>query len=165
MYKGDGPMMGLWPIIDRFVSRGFSFCQRDTLATSTYFALRRASTDYMDSQNAKVVQFLGELKQWVEAQPISGATVSFYQRNWSRRQFDESLMSDVKLALYVLVVVFLLILSQVRSVFLTVVGFVHTILSLAVAGFVYTVVLRVQWIGFLNALSLFVILGIGADGA
>ena len=157
-------MRGLWPIMDRFVSRGFSFCQQDVQATSTYFALKRASPGYKDPQNVQVAQFLDELKEWAEAQPISGATVSFYQQNWSRDQFGKSLQSDVKLAVYVLVVVFVLIVSQVRSVFLTVVGFVHTVLSLTVAGFFYAVVLRVEWIGFLNALSLFVILGIGADG-
>ena len=59
--------------------------------------------------------------------------------------------------------VFLLMLIQTRSLIITVCGFTHILLSLPVGQFLYGNVLGIDWISFLQALPLFIIMGIGAD--
>lgn len=50
-----------------------------------------------------------------------------------------------------------------RSLFLTALGQVHVLLSFPTTWFIYRVVFGIEYMGFLNFISLFVILGIGAD--
>ena len=50
-----------------------------------------------------------------------------------------------------------------RSLLLTVLGQVHVLLSFPSTWFVYRVILGIEYMGFLNFISLFVIMGIGAD--
>ena len=50
-----------------------------------------------------------------------------------------------------------------RSLFLTLLGFGHIMISFPVAFFFYTCIFQIKYFGFLNAIGFFVILGIGAD--
>ena len=59
--------------------------------------------------------------------------------------------------------VLLIMCVHLRSVGLALLGFLHIVASLFVAGFVYSAVMGVRWLSFLDGLALFTVLGIGAD--
>lgn len=50
------------------------------------------------------------------------------------------------------------------SFFLAAAGLLQIIISFPTTYFIYRVVLQVQYVGLLNAISLFLITGVGVDG-
>lgn len=75
----------------------------------------------------------------------------------------KALFSDLRLALISLILIFLLLLILLFSLILTIMAIITILASVALAYFVYHVVFGVQYIGILNGVSLFVIIGIGVD--
>ena len=86
-----------------------------------------------------------------------------FERDNNDDMFLQTLMSDKNWAAGAVAFVFVLIWAQTRSLALSVAAFTHILLSLPVAQFFYGVVLDIHWISFLQALPLFIIMGIGAD--
>ena len=52
---------------------------------------------------------------------------------------------------------------HMRSLLVTLLGLAHIMISFPVCWFLYTVVFQVKYMGMLNFISMFVLMGIGAD--
>jgi len=59
--------------------------------------------------------------------------------------------------------VFCYMVFHTRSVFLTLMGLGHVLISFPATWCIYYLVFQIQYMGFLNFIALFVIMGIGAD--
>ena len=93
----------------------------------------------------------------------SDVDVIFEDYPFFANERDDALMEDLKLMSVVLVVVAVIVNVQTQSVFIMACGIFEIILSIACSMGLYRFCLGVRWFGVLNFLSLFVMLGIGAD--
>lgn len=73
------------------------------------------------------------------------------------------IQQDGMLALFSLAFVFLWLRINTGSWFLAGVGILEIFLAIPVAWFLFSVVFRIKYFGFLNALSIFIVAAIGAD--
>ena len=142
-------------ISDGYIDQYFSACNQTTIGTTLYF--------YLKSDKPTHQKFMAELRKYAEAQPHQndGVEVSFNEHGDEDENFLRTLLSDTKFASGAVFFVFGLMFLQTRSLIITVCGFVHILLSLPVGQFFYGVVLGIDWISFLQALPLFIIMGIG----
>jgi Patched family len=99
-------------------------------------------------------------------QESDGSLVGVYDtqnESFNNLLIDESLGSDMILALASAVVTFLAMVVHTRSLFLSVVGLVQVILSFPLAFFFYTFVAQLTFFPFLNFIGIFVVFALGAD--
>jgi hypothetical protein len=75
----------------------------------------------------------------------------------------QALFNDMKLAGGSITFVFICLLCHTHSFLLAFAAVVHIVVSFPSAYFVYRVVFGIQWMGILNFMCIFVIIGIGAD--
>ena len=142
-------------IANGYIDQYFSACNQTSIGTTLYF--------YLKSDKPAHQTFMAELRKYAEGQPHEkdGVEVSFKESRDENANILRTLVSDTKFASGAVLFVFLLILLQTRSLTITVCGFVHILLSLPVGQFFYGIVLGIDWISFLQALPLFIIMGIG----
>jgi hypothetical protein len=77
--------------------------------------------------------------------------------------FFQAMMKDMMLVLYSIVIVFFYLWYNTQSLFLTSCGMFEIILSFPLAFFVWSCVFQQKHYGILMMMTLFIILGIGAD--
>lgn len=146
-------------IANGYIDQYFSACNQTSIGTTLYF--------YVKSERPAQDAFMADLRKYAEAQlhEADGVEVSFHEGSDENQNFLRTLMEDTKFASGAVLFVFLLILLQTRSLIITGCGFVHIVLSLPVGQFFYGVVLGIDWISFLQALPLFIIMGIGRSSS
>ena len=144
-------------ITDGLIDAWFSKCNRTSTGTTMSFRLSATKADK--------AAFMAALSELVGSQPYSseGVVLAFHESKYEDSMFLATLLSDTYWASGAITFVFHLMLLQTRSFTITLCGFIHILLSLPVGQFVYGVVLGIDWISFLQALPLFIIMGIGAD--
>jgi hypothetical protein len=144
-------------ITNGYLDQYFSACNQTSTATTLYF--------YLNSDRPSHDAFMADVRQYATTQPLvgDGVEISFYESSDEDANFLRTLLGDTTYAAGAVGFVFLLMLLQTRSLIITVCGFVHILLSLPVGQFFYGIVLGIDWISFLQALPLFIIMGIGAD--
>lgn len=142
-------------IANGYIDSYFSACNQTTMGTTLFF--------YVKSERPLHDAFMAELRKYAEAQPYQddGVEISFHEGSDENAHFLRTLLADTKFASGAVLFVFVLMLLQTRSLVITVCGFVHILLSLPVGQFFYGIVLGIDWISFLQALPLFIIMGIG----
>eukprot|EP01051_Picozoa_sp_SAG22_P003742 SAG22_NODE_186_length_15907_cov_45.496774_9_plen_1375_part_00 len=147
-------------VADGFVDQWFSTCNLTSSATSFTVRMR-----YTHSTKQDFSAFLDMLADYLKDQPSSdaGLSVSFSNHEWEEDLLMNSLLTDAHYATGSIVSVFVLMLIQTRSVLVTILGFLHILLSLPVGFFFYRIILGQHFVGFLNGITVFIIMGIGAD--
>lgn len=78
-------------------------------------------------------------------------------------EIEHTIYSDSSFALLSLIVVGVIMLWRFHSPLLATAGLVSIVLSFPMVYFIYRVILDIEFVGVLNAMSLFLILGIGVD--
>lgn len=141
--------------------RWFSRCNQTVSAMRSLFALYGVEDELVTFGNT----FYADL----EAHPATarlkelGVAFAWRDRNQFDTQTDSILADDAGLALGVIVCVFLLTWVHTRSFWVMAATALELALSFPLAYLVYRGVLGVVWMGTLNFLSLFLVVGIGAD--
>ena len=95
-----------------------------------------------------------------------GSVTGAYDTQWEdfvETHVDNSLVSDMALAMGSAVVVALAIVVHTKSLFLTFIGLLQIILSFPLAYFVYKLVIGLDFFPFLNFIGVFVLFALGAD--
>ena len=87
---------------------------------------------------------------------------------WDDRDYfdyeqEKEILGDAILLGAVAPLVFIVIVIQTRSVFISCMGFLEILLSFGYANFIYKTVLGIEYFHFLNFLGVFILFGIGAD--
>ena len=145
-------------VADGFVDQWFSTCNLTSSATSFTFRMQY-------TQRSDLRAFLDQLSTYAEAQPLAGAglRISFDNLEYEQDLLLNSLEHDAQFAIGSVISVFFLILFQTRSLAVTCAGFVHILLSVPLGFFFYRIILGQHFVGFLNGITIFIIMGIGAD--
>lgn len=114
---------------------------------------------------SQLTDFTNKLASYLQPQPFRdvGLRISFANSEWEHSLLELSLLHDAQYATGSILSVFVLMLLQTRSFAISILGFVHIVLSLPFGYFFYRVVLGQDVFGFLNGITLFIIMGIGAD--
>ena len=95
-----------------------------------------------------------------------GSVIGAYDTQWedfTETHIDNSLVSDMALAMGSAVVVALAIVVHTKSLFITLIGLLQIILSFPLAYFVYKLVAGLDFFPFLNFIGVFVLFALGAD--
>lgn len=92
---------------------------------------------------------------------VDGAYDTQYE-NFNNIYLDDSLLSDMALALGSALVVAVAILVHSRSPFITLIGLVQIILSFPLSYLVYNLMLGLEFFPFLNFIGIFVVFALGA---
>jgi hypothetical protein len=99
------------------------------------------------------------------AREAKEAGLSLYYDQWrlTDKETKDILFADVMWVLGAVVVVWLTFVVHMRSLFLATLALVQVLLSFPLGFFVYRFVLGIQLFGGLQAVAIFIILGVGAD--
>ena len=125
----------------------------------------RSSIPFAWIENSLLVNFIQD-----EFQPLLNGYLSIEQFQFL--YYNEPLMladgklqayKDMKLAIGSTVFIFTFILFHTRSLWITCLGVFSIVCSFVEANFIYRVVIDFRYFGFFHVLSMFIILGIGAD--
>eukprot|EP01128_Nolandella_sp_AFSM9_P009260 TRINITY_DN587_c0_g1_i3.p1 TRINITY_DN587_c0_g1~~TRINITY_DN587_c0_g1_i3.p1 ORF type:complete len:1001 (-),score=200.14 TRINITY_DN587_c0_g1_i3:470-3322(-) len=110
--------------------------------------------------NVMVDDFLPTLKKYTGR---SDVTVVFWAPGIVDVIVDELLLGDASLAIGSLMVVWLYMWFHTKSLYFSTLGMFQMIVSFPVTYFIHKIIYGFYWMGILNFLSLFILLGIGAD--
>lgn len=106
------------------------------------------------------------IEPWQALMPDGGtlAATASWRQLWAFREIGKAtLWADVRWAMGSFAVTAALVWMNTGSLFLTVGGMSVVVTSLAAAQFIQVFAVGVRWVGLLNFLGIFIILGIGAD--
>lgn len=106
------------------------------------------------------------IEPWRAWMPDGGtlAATASWRQVWAFREIGKAtLWADVRWAMGSFAVTAALVWMNTGSLFLTVGGMSVVVTSLAAAQFIHVFGVGVSWVGLLNFLGIFIILGIGAD--
>eukprot|EP00118_Oscarella_pearsei_P011912 m.83696 g.83696 ORF g.83696 m.83696 type:complete len:1062 (+) comp36367_c0_seq4:7-3192(+) len=93
----------------------------------------------------------------------SGVTVAGYSFSISFRIFSKRLLSEGIYPAMSLVIIFIIMWLYTRSFFITSMACLAIVFAIIIAYFLYHVIFRVPFFGFLNVMSFIVAIGVGAD--
>jgi hypothetical protein len=136
----------------------FRLNKHDT-GTDRFTSLSPATTWVMDTAGPCIIE------PWRAHAPDGAlAATATWRQLWAFREIGKAtLRADVQWAIGSFALTAALVWINTGSLFLTVGGMSAVAASLAAAHFVYVVGLGVTWVGMLNFLGIFIVLGIGAD--
>eukprot|EP00041_Stephanoeca_diplocostata_P025695 m.678196 g.678196 ORF g.678196 m.678196 type:complete len:1033 (+) comp22804_c1_seq2:366-3464(+) len=156
--------------LDAFVAKDFSDTTLKTFATKSqiFFGMPLAgyanSQDRYSEQKEKIDDFIATLRKYLRDE-ASDAVISVLAAHplLFELHFQDLMVRDGVLILLSITLVGLFVLWHTRSPFLTVFGMLHVILSFPFAYFFMQAIFDIGPMGILNFMSMFIILGIGAD--
>lgn len=156
--------------LDAFVARDFSTATLSTFAVKSevLFGMPLAgyanAQDRYSEQKKKIDEFIGTLRKYLQDDASSATiTVRAAHPYLFELHFQDLMLRDGVLILLSITLVGLFVLWHTRSPFLTVFGMFHVILSFPFAYFFMQFMFDIGPMGILNFMSIFIILGIGAD--
>ena len=119
---------------------------------------------YMTALEKKAYDFHIELKQNIGQGEKSSKMQMFYfiqETFWD--VVIATLYSDFSCIIGSVIMVLIILIVHTRSVFLGIMGLIQVLLSFPVCFFLYRIVFGIKLFGALQIISMFIILGIGAD--
>ena len=164
------------PLVEPFVDTDFvEFNYRSSITRAIFsFALPlegyESADDRFDEQKKAFEDWiLGNITEIVTQANEDGEAdssivgVYFVGSGVTEAQINEVILADGSLVFGAIVFVYLYTWFHVRSGFLACLGMLHVMMSFPVAYFIFRFLVGVEKFGMLNTLSIFVLLGIGAD--
>eukprot|EP00039_Didymoeca_costata_P009116 m.120592 g.120592 ORF g.120592 m.120592 type:complete len:1010 (-) comp14368_c0_seq2:153-3182(-) len=154
---------------DQFVAHYFDIEKAESHVTRATFRFGlplkgyKNAKDRNEEQIEKIEEFVGSLKGYLDDASEGGITVRYLSPILTEMHFQELIIRDVLWVLMSIILVFLFMWLHIQSAFLAGFGILHVILSFPFAYFFLQLFLRTGPMGILNFMSLFIILGIGAD--
>lgn len=165
-------------------------CSRSVLPL-TYWMNKKERDDFYNSlspklsneeRDAKINEFMNaywkkfdadlqyyvikEIKPMVEAHNAKESTkvrISFFGPWIISDEIVSGILGAAQFVAFAIVIVLLYIIYHTESIFLGVLGQLHIIISFPVTWFIYRCIFQFKYMGMLNFISMFVIIGIGAD--
>ena len=118
-------------------------------------------TFYPEFKNFVIDELIPLMDEFNDGGPVRVASIT--QAHLEYEIVVLGLGTSIKWMAISMVVTLAYMWFHTRSLFLTLAGFGHIMISFPVAFFFYTCIFQIKYFGFLNAIGFFVILGIGAD--
>eukprot|EP00039_Didymoeca_costata_P008447 m.112212 g.112212 ORF g.112212 m.112212 type:complete len:1026 (+) comp14086_c0_seq4:217-3294(+) len=154
---------------DEFVAHYFDVEKAESHITKSTFRFGlplqgyNNAKDRYDEQISKIEDFVSSMKEYLDSAGEHGITVRYLSPILIQLHFQDLIFRDTLWIVLSIVLVFLFMWFHIQSAFLASFGIVHVILSFPFAYFFLQALLRSGSMGVLNFMSLFIILGIGAD--
>merc|ERR1711871_1894532 len=124
-------------------------------------------TEWEDKQWEKMEEFgIVKLKGLVDrhnADESKLVRVAWFGPSAVTLEILQGILGSVQIVMVAMVLVLMYIIYHTNSIFLGVLGQAHVIISFPVTWFFYRVVFQFHYMGMPNFISMFVIIGIGAD--
>jgi hypothetical protein len=111
-----------------------------------------------------VDNFLDEMDELADPETFKELNSYYFMGSLIFDVLIEIVSQDGMLAVISLVFVFIWLRVNTGSFFLATVGITEIFFSIPVAWFIFSVVFQIEYFAFLNALSIFIVAAIGADG-
>ena len=143
-----------------FLDRTFDSVTRESKVARSFLSLSGNGNDGLK----RLAKALNRVRPSLNlAPPDKGGAYNLRIYYRDDELFQASMFKDMKLVSVSIALVFLVIRLNVGSWFLAICGMLEILLSFPMAFFVWTNVLKMQFYNTLMGMSLFIILGIGAD--
>ncbi|KAK3589530.1 hypothetical protein CHS0354_041654 [Potamilus streckersoni] len=121
------------------------------------------TTDRKDLQTERYKNFIVTYLDFLSKASTEDLDVLYGGKEIFDYEVDRMFWSDMRLAIYGLVCIFLLMLVLSMSPWLTIMGMLSILLSFPIAIFFYRIVFNIIGLGILNGVAAFLIIGIGVD--
>ncbi|KAL3861177.1 hypothetical protein ACJMK2_007242 [Sinanodonta woodiana] len=121
------------------------------------------TTDRKDLQTERFKNYIVTYLDFLSKASTDNLDVLYGGKEIFDYEVDKMFWSDMRLALYGLVCIFLLMLILSMSPWLTMMGMLSILLSFPIAIFFYRIVFNIIGLGILNGVAAFLIIGIGVD--
>jgi PERQ amino acid-rich with GYF domain-containing protein len=126
----------------------------------------KSATDRIDEQEALYTKFASKLVSVfdrVNEEDKYSFKVYYGGDALTQYQIEQAIYRDAFLAIGSLLLILVLMRFHMGSFFLATAGLLQIIISFPATYFIYRVILQVEYVGLLNAISLFLITGVGVD--